>query len=45
MEYQTVLEDDEDTEEGLNKDDLHLNLEDHLYEEWRDNKALSEKRE
>ena len=45
MEYQTVLEDDEDTEEGLNKDDTPWDFEDHLYEEWRDNKALSEERE
>ena len=44
MQYEVVLEEeetDEHEDEGLWLGDL----EDHLYQEWRDNKALSEERE
>ena len=40
MEYDVVLE---ETEEESNNEEFWLrDLEDRLYEEWRDNKALSE---
>ena len=44
IEYEVVLE-EEETEEPENEELWLGDLEDHLYQEWRDNKALSEERE
>ena len=44
MEYEVVL-DEEDAEKSENKEFWLRALEDHLYEQWRDNKALSEERQ
>ena len=43
-EYDVVIE-EEETEEPEDEEFWFRDLEDHLYEEWRDNKALSEERE
>jgi hypothetical protein len=43
MDYEVVLEEEE--AEESEEEELWLgDLEDHLYQEWRDNKALSEER-
>ena len=45
IEYETIL-DEEDTQEACSKDDFEpLDLADRLYEEWRDEKAMSEEPE
>ena len=44
MENEVVLG-EEETEEPENEVLWLRDLEDHLYQEWRDNKALSEERE
>jgi len=45
VEYETIL-DEEDTQEACSKDDFEpLDLADRLYEEWRDEKAMSEEPE
>ena len=44
IEYEVVLE-DEETEECEDEEFRLRDLEDHLYEEWRDNKAFSEEKE
>ena len=43
IEHEVVLE--EEIEESENEEFWLRDLEDHLYQEWRDNKALSEERE
>jgi len=44
MDYEVVLE-EEEAEEPEDEEFFLRDLEDHLYQEWRDNKALSEERE
>jgi hypothetical protein len=44
IEYEVVLE-EEETEECEDEEFWLGDLEDHLYQEWRDNKALSEERQ